>query len=49
MSTPPVTNDITKILMRFRLNKFAVSTDIEKAFLHIQLDESDGDFTRFSG
>ena len=47
MTIPPVLNDLTKILMRFRLNKIAVSTDIEKAFLHVGLDNSDRDVTRF--
>ena len=35
------------ILLRFRLHKFSLSTDIEKAFLHITLDEADRDYTRF--
>ncbi|VDI64827.1 Hypothetical predicted protein [Mytilus galloprovincialis] len=47
MSTPPDLNDLTKILMGFRTKKYAISTDIEKAFLHIGLDEKDRDFTRF--
>ncbi|VDI49709.1 Hypothetical predicted protein [Mytilus galloprovincialis] len=47
MSTPPDLNDLTKILMGFRTNKYAISTDIEKAFLHIGLDEKDRDFTPF--
>jgi hypothetical protein len=46
-STPPVLNDLTSILIRFRQHKYAVSTDIEKAFLHVQLEEKDRDFTRF--
>ena len=46
-STPPELNDLTSILVRFRLNRFAVCTDIEKAFLHVQLDERDRDVTRF--
>ncbi|XP_053398142.1 uncharacterized protein LOC128556615 [Mercenaria mercenaria] len=46
-STPPELNDITHILMRFRLHKYAVSSDIEKAFLQIQLAEEDRDVTRF--
>ena len=33
--------------MRFRINKYAVTTDIEKAFLHEALDERDRDVTRF--
>ncbi|VDI32751.1 Hypothetical predicted protein, partial [Mytilus galloprovincialis] len=47
MPIPPVLNDLTKILMRFRLNKIGVSTDIEKAFLHVGLDNSDRDVRRF--
>ncbi|XP_045157295.2 uncharacterized protein LOC123523710 [Mercenaria mercenaria] len=46
-SNPPELNDLTAILMRFRLHRFAVCTDIEKAFLHVQLDEKDRDVTRF--
>ncbi|XP_045198527.1 uncharacterized protein LOC123552846 [Mercenaria mercenaria] len=46
-SNPPELNDLTGILMRFRLHRFAVCTDIEKAFLHVQLDEKDRDVTRF--
>jgi hypothetical protein len=46
-STPPVLNDLTSFLIRFRQHKYAVSTDIEKAFLHVQLEGKDRDFTRF--
>lgn len=44
---PPMLNDITSILMRFRRNQLAVATDIEKAFLQIGLEEEDRDVTRF--
>ena len=44
---PPFINDLCTILLRFRLHPFALSTDIEKAFLHIKLHEEDRDFTRF--
>ncbi|VDI56578.1 Hypothetical predicted protein [Mytilus galloprovincialis] len=47
MSTPPNLNDLTKILMRFRIGKYGISTDIEKAFLQIGLDKKDRDATRF--
>ncbi|XP_052777853.1 uncharacterized protein LOC128215181 [Mya arenaria] len=46
-STPPELNDLAGILMRFRLNRYAITTDIEKAFLHVSLDEKDRDVTRF--
>lgn len=39
-------NDVIGILTRFRLHKFAVTTDIEKAYLQIQLDEEDLDVTK---
>ena len=35
------------ILLRFRTHNYAISTDIEKAFLHISLHEEDRDCTRF--
>ncbi len=44
---PPVLNELTSILMRFRIHRFAVTTDIEKAFLHVGLHENDRDVTRF--
>ena len=44
---PPFLNDLCAILLRFRLHNYALSTDIEKAFLHVRLDQSDRDFTRF--
>lgn len=47
LSTPPDLNDITSILIRFRIHPLAVSTDKEKAFLHEQLAEEDRDYTRF--
>ena len=46
-STPPELNDLAGILIRFRLNKYAITTDIEKAFLHVSLHEKDPDVTRF--
>ena len=46
VGNPPLI-DISNILLRFRLHRFALSTDIEKAFLHVKLAECDRDFTRF--
>ena len=36
-----------KIIIRLRINTFAISADIKKAFLHIALDENDRDVNRF--
>lgn len=46
MSTPPILNDITQMLVRFRLDPVDMVTDIEKAFLHVGLHEQDRDRTR---
>ena len=46
-SEPPVLNKLTNIITRFRLGKFGITTDIEKAFLNIRLHEEDRDSTRF--
>ncbi|VDI78048.1 Hypothetical predicted protein [Mytilus galloprovincialis] len=46
-SYSPISNDITELLTRFRTQKFAVTTDIEKAFLQVGLHKSDRDVTRF--
>ena len=43
----PYANDLCVILVCFRLQHFRISTDIEKAFLHIQLHPDDRYFTRF--
>ena len=44
---PPFLNNLCAILLRFRIHAFALSTDIEKAFLHVKLHSSDRKFTRF--
>ena len=44
---PPLLTDMCSIILRFRTHPYAFSTDIEKAFLHVRLNEYDRDFTRF--
>ena len=44
---PPFLNNLCAILIRFRDHHYALSTDIEKAFLHVQLHDDDRNFTRF--
>ena len=44
---PPLLNNLCAILLHFRVHAFGLSTDIEKAFLHIKLHPSDRNFTRF--
>jgi len=43
----PVLNDLSCILLRFRIHPVGICTDIEKVFLHISLHEDDRDCTRF--
>ena len=43
---PDLINSLISILIRFRLNKFALKSDIEKAFLQIEIEESDRDLLR---
>ena len=40
-------SDLCWIILWFRTHIFGISTDIEKAFLHVQLHEDDRDFMRF--
>lgn len=44
---PVMLHDLCGMLMRFRLHKIALVSDIEKAFLQIGLQESQRDVTRF--
>ncbi len=44
---PPLLNDMTGVLLRFRTHNYGIVTDIEKAFLHLHLSTEDRDFTRF--
>ena len=47
IAEPPFLNNLCGILLRFRSHAFALSTDIEKAFLHVKLHSEDRNFTRF--
>ncbi|XP_045174723.2 uncharacterized protein LOC123536021 [Mercenaria mercenaria] len=44
---PVLLHDLCGLLMRFRLHNIAIIADIEKAFLHIGLQESERNVTRF--
>jgi len=43
----PALTNLSAILLRFRLHRYTLSTDIEKAVLHVQIAGPDRDFTRF--
>ena len=47
LTGPHFLNDLCSILIRFRTHSYAVSTDIEKAFLHLTLHEHNRDCTKF--
>jgi len=49
LKIPPDLNDLLSILLRFHTNQYAVTTDIEKAFLNVGLAEEDRDDTRCFG
>ena len=44
---PSLVTDLTQMLLRFRCNRFAWVSDVEKAFLMVGLNERDRDATRF--
>ena len=44
---PSLVPDLAKVLLRFRLNQYAYVSDIEKAFLMVQLNPEDRDAVRF--
>jgi len=46
-TSQPQLNDLCCIILRFRLHPVGICSDIEKAFLHIHLNEDDRDWTRF--
>jgi len=49
LTGPPFLNDLVSIILRFCTHQYGISTDIEKAFLHITLHKKDHDFIRFFG
>jgi len=44
---PPYLNNLCTILLRFHSHAFALATDIEKAFLHVQFHPDDRNFMKF--
>lgn len=44
---PVILEDLAALLMRFWSHKVVLVDDIEKAFLHVGLQEKDKDVTRF--
>ena len=44
---PPFLIDLCTLLLRFRSHRFALVSDIEKAFLHVHLAEKDRSYTHF--
>ena len=46
-SGPSLVPDLTKVLLRFRVSKYACISDIEKAYLMLKLKQEDRDSVRF--
>ena len=46
-SGPPLHNNLLAILLRFRVHRFGIAADIERAFHQIRLHVDDRDYTRF--
>ncbi|XP_006814244.1 uncharacterized protein LOC102804080, partial [Saccoglossus kowalevskii] len=44
---PSLINDLPSILLQFRSNNIALTSDIEKAFLNVRLEEDERKFTKF--
>ena len=44
---PTLLNDLVQMLTRFRIGSYVVSADIQEAFLQIELDERERNFTKF--
>jgi len=44
---PPLSPYIYDVLLRLRINKIAITGDIEKAFLNVSVDPRDQDYLRF--
>ena len=44
---PVILEDLCGLLLRFRMKKIGLVSDIEKAFLQVGLHEADRDVTRF--
>jgi len=44
---PPLSSYIYDVLLRFRINKIAITGDIEKAFLNVSVDRRDRNYLRF--
>ncbi|KAK3894099.1 hypothetical protein Pcinc_002118 [Petrolisthes cinctipes] len=47
MTGPTMTKKLYDVLLKFRINKYAYTADISKAFLRVGLQEEDRDYTRF--